>query len=133
MPLRTRRSLTLGTPRGLFGRNGLMAVHSKSVSSYLMIRGPRFGSLNHAYLPVCNAVLQVRDGPDIGHAADTSKTTLMTHSRHSDVQSSQFALPGVPVLLEIEYKLVAKTTERLLECVCCQVSPEGFQRLGLLA
>src|SRR5437016_1836559 len=39
MPLRTRRSLTLGTPRDLFGRNGLMAVHSKSVSSYLMIRG----------------------------------------------------------------------------------------------
>jgi hypothetical protein len=36
MPLRTRRSLTLGTPRGLFGRKGLMAVHSKSVSSYLM-------------------------------------------------------------------------------------------------
>ncbi len=38
MPLRTRRSSTLGTPRGLFGRKGLMAVHLKSVSSYLMIR-----------------------------------------------------------------------------------------------
>ena len=28
MPLRTRRSFTRGTPRGLFGRNGVMAVHS---------------------------------------------------------------------------------------------------------
>src|SRR5215217_284507 len=28
MPLRTRRSFTRGTPRGLFGRNGLMAAHS---------------------------------------------------------------------------------------------------------
>ena len=62
-----------------------MAVHSKSVSSYLMIRGPRFGSLNHAYLRVCNAVLQVRDGPDSGHAADMSKTTLMARLRHADV------------------------------------------------
>jgi hypothetical protein len=31
-------------PRGLFGRNGLMAVHSKSVSSYLMIRGSGSGA-----------------------------------------------------------------------------------------
>jgi hypothetical protein len=30
---RTRRSFTPGTPRGLFGRNGLMADHSRSVSS----------------------------------------------------------------------------------------------------
>jgi hypothetical protein len=28
MPLSTRRSFTRGTPRGLFGRNGLMAFHS---------------------------------------------------------------------------------------------------------
>jgi hypothetical protein len=28
MPLSTRRSFTRGTPRGLFGRNGLMAAHS---------------------------------------------------------------------------------------------------------
>jgi len=28
MPLRTRRSFTRGTPRGLFGNIGLMAVHS---------------------------------------------------------------------------------------------------------
>jgi hypothetical protein len=32
MPLRTRRSFTLGTPLGLFGSIGLMAVHSWSVS-----------------------------------------------------------------------------------------------------
>ena len=32
------------TPRGLFGRNGLMAVHSKSVSSYLIIRSPGSGA-----------------------------------------------------------------------------------------
>ena len=57
-----------------------MAVHSKSVSSYLIIRDPgsRFGSLNHAYLGVRNAELQVRDGPDSGHAADMSKTKRMT-------------------------------------------------------
>jgi hypothetical protein len=35
-------------------------------------------SLNHAYLGVRNAELQVRDGPDSGHAADMSKTTRMT-------------------------------------------------------
>jgi hypothetical protein len=28
MPLSTRRSFTRGTPRGLFGRNGLMVAHS---------------------------------------------------------------------------------------------------------
>ena len=44
MPISTRRSFTLGTPPGLFGRKGLMADHSKSVSSYLMIR-LRFGRL----------------------------------------------------------------------------------------
>jgi len=33
MPLRTLRSFTRGTPRGLFGSIGLMAVHSWSVSS----------------------------------------------------------------------------------------------------
>ena len=42
---------------------------------------PRFGSLNHAYLGVRNAELQVRDGPDSGHAADMSKTTRMTQHR----------------------------------------------------
>jgi hypothetical protein len=36
--------VALGMPRGLFGRNGLMAVHSKSVSSYLMIRGSGSGA-----------------------------------------------------------------------------------------
>src|SRR5260370_5743204 len=39
IPFRTRRSSTRGMPRGLFGRNDLMAAHSKSVSSYRMIRG----------------------------------------------------------------------------------------------
>jgi hypothetical protein len=33
MPLRTRGSFTRGTPRGLLGSIGLMAVHSLSVSS----------------------------------------------------------------------------------------------------
>ncbi len=33
MPLRTRRSFTRGTPRGLFGSIGLMASHSLSASS----------------------------------------------------------------------------------------------------
>src|SRR6266516_705833 len=58
---------------------------------------------------------------------------ILTPSGLSEAQGSQFALLGVPVLLEIDYKLVAKMTKRLLECVCRQVSAEGFQRLGLLA
>jgi hypothetical protein len=33
MPLRTRRSLTLSTPRGLVRKERLMAVHSKSVEA----------------------------------------------------------------------------------------------------
>ena len=33
MPLSTRRSWTRGTPRGLFGRSGLITLHSKSLSS----------------------------------------------------------------------------------------------------
>jgi hypothetical protein len=33
MPFRTRLSFTRGTPRGLFGSKGLMAVHSWSASS----------------------------------------------------------------------------------------------------
>jgi hypothetical protein len=33
MPLSTRRSFTHRTPRGLLGSIGLMAVHSKSLSS----------------------------------------------------------------------------------------------------
>ena len=33
MPLRTRRSFTRGTPRGLLGSIGLMAAHSWSVSA----------------------------------------------------------------------------------------------------
>src|SRR3974390_2409567 len=44
MALRTRRSFTRGTPRGLFGRNDLMADHSKSVSSWRMIRGSSLGA-----------------------------------------------------------------------------------------
>src|ERR1700756_1690035 len=33
MPLRTRRSLTRGMPRGLFGSTGFMRPHSQSLSS----------------------------------------------------------------------------------------------------
>src|SRR5262249_43966867 len=46
MPLRTRRSFTRGTPRGLFGNIGLMAAHSPSVSSQRMMRSFRFRGLN---------------------------------------------------------------------------------------
>jgi hypothetical protein len=81
MPLRTRRSSTLGTPRGLFGRNGLIAFHSKSVSSYLMIRGLDSGALNHVYFGRRNTEPQARDGADIGHAANMLKATRMTQSR----------------------------------------------------
>jgi hypothetical protein len=37
MTLKKRRPVILGTPRGLFGRNGPMAVQSKSVRSRRMI------------------------------------------------------------------------------------------------
>jgi hypothetical protein len=42
-------------------------------------------------------------------------------------------LLGIPVFLDTDYKLVAKMTERLLECVWRQVSAKGVQRLGMLA
>src|SRR6476646_3747968 len=57
----------------------------------------------------------------------------MTPSRTFASANSQFALPGIPVLLQIDDELVAEVTERLLECVCRYVPAEGFQRLGLLA
>jgi hypothetical protein len=42
-----RRSFTRGTPRGLFGSIGLMAIHSSSVSAYRMIRALALGGWNH--------------------------------------------------------------------------------------
>ena len=46
IPFRTRRSPTRGTPRGLFGSNGAITPHSKSLSSYpCMIKLPQLGSL----------------------------------------------------------------------------------------
>jgi hypothetical protein len=48
IPFKTRRSSTLGTPRGLFGSSGAITLHSKSLSSYpRMIQLPQLGSLNH--------------------------------------------------------------------------------------
>jgi hypothetical protein len=44
MLLRTRRSSTRETPRGLFGSIGLMTLHSQSVGSYRMIRGSDLGA-----------------------------------------------------------------------------------------
>ena len=53
MPFNTRRSSTRGTPRGLFGSNGAMTLHSKSVSSYpCLIQLPQLGSLNHNAIPL---------------------------------------------------------------------------------
>jgi hypothetical protein len=40
MPFRTRLSFTRGTPRGLFGSVGLMAVHSWSASSCASFEPP---------------------------------------------------------------------------------------------
>jgi hypothetical protein len=47
MPLSTRRSFTRLTPRDLFGRNGLMAAHSKIAE--FVAHDPRlqFRSFNH--------------------------------------------------------------------------------------
>jgi len=51
MPLRTRRSSTRGTPRGLLGSIGLMALQARSVSSYRIVSKLHCGSLNHASRP----------------------------------------------------------------------------------
>jgi hypothetical protein len=48
MPLSIRRSFTRGTPRGLFGRNGLMAGPFTIGEFVAHDSGLRFGSLNHA-------------------------------------------------------------------------------------
>src|SRR5437879_11834851 len=50
-------------PRGLFGSNGAMTPHSKSVSSYpCMIQLPQLGSLNHISIPV--AIIFMRSWPN---------------------------------------------------------------------
>jgi len=48
IPFKTRRSSTRGTPRGLFGNNGWITDHSKSVKSKrAMSKLQLFGILNH--------------------------------------------------------------------------------------
>ena len=83
MPFRTRRSSTRGTLRGLFGRNDRMAAHSKSVSSYRVIRGSRWSlqSGSDRYLqPSKPDNLHFRDYPVTGHAADMPRLTRMTQT-----------------------------------------------------
>jgi hypothetical protein len=61
MPLRTRRSLTRGTPRGLLSSIGLMAVHSWSVEFVTHDSGPpHFGTLNHGSIAKLNRSLRTR-------------------------------------------------------------------------
>ena len=52
--LRTRWSLTRGTPRGLFGRSGLPAFHFIVGEFVAHDSRPRFGSLKHALLDTIN-------------------------------------------------------------------------------
>ena len=48
-----RRAIQWDTPRRLFGSNGPITPHSKSLSSYpCMIQLPQLGSLNHIPIPV---------------------------------------------------------------------------------
>jgi hypothetical protein len=79
-PFRTRRSSTLGMPRGLFGRNDLIAAHSNSVSSYRS----RFGCLNHVQTdglrPAKPEIRHFRDYPPTRHDADMPKSTRMTQN-----------------------------------------------------
>jgi hypothetical protein len=51
MPLRTRRSFTRGTPRGLFGSIGLMVIREFVAHD----SSPQFGSLNHEGLANANS------------------------------------------------------------------------------
>ena len=61
------RRYRVGAPRGLFGRNGQMAVQSQALRS-------GSGASITPFLLVAMSKLLVRDGPDSGHAADVSKT-----------------------------------------------------------
>src|SRR5579875_3392476 len=62
IPFRTRRSSTRGTPRGLFGSNGAITPHPKSVSSYpCMIKPSQTESLNHTSIPAGIPFLRVYD------------------------------------------------------------------------
>ena len=84
MPLRTHRPSTRGMPRGLFGRNDLMAAHLKSASSYRMIRGSVLD--NHVQTDAFNR--QTRQSalprlPLTGHARGMPKPTRLTRRRHT--------------------------------------------------
>jgi hypothetical protein len=98
MPLRTRRSLTRGTPRGLFGSMGLMAIHSSSASSYPMIRA-QFGSLNHRDPARRNAFGQARLDA-YGVEADISQPTIPTETVENDPEriltSTRHGTPSMP-------------------------------------
>jgi hypothetical protein len=82
MPFNTRRSSTRGMPRGLFGRNDLIAAHSKSVSSYRMIRAPVWtleSRPTRCLQPAKPETRYFRDYPVSGHIPDMPKSTRMTH------------------------------------------------------
>jgi hypothetical protein len=91
---RTRRSSTRGMLRGLFGRNDLMAAHSKSVISCRMIRGPGWAleSRPNRYLqPVRRGNRHFRDYSLTGHDADMPKSTQMDPERKAAVHSHLLA------------------------------------------
>ena len=90
IPLRTRRSFARGMPRGLFGRSDLMA-HSKSASSYRMIRGPGWAlesRPNRCLQPAKPGQPHFRDLPLTGRGADMPKSTRMTRSGTGRISAS---------------------------------------------
>src|SRR5260221_7619207 len=80
-------------PRGLFGRNDLMAAHSKSMSSYRIFDAPVWAlesRPNRCLQPTKSDNRHFRDYPSTGHAADMPKSTLMTQS------AADQRVPGTP-------------------------------------
>jgi hypothetical protein len=67
--------------------------------------------LNHAYLGVRNAELQVRDASDIGHAADMSKAKRMTHCGHSTDPALGIGLSAVLTLARFDLQILSQSTE----------------------
>jgi hypothetical protein len=74
-------------PRGLFGRNDLMAAHSKSASSYRMIRGSVLD--NHVQTDAFN-----RQNRTIGASEITSNRTCQRHAKTDAIDPKEKSAAG---------------------------------------